>query len=76
MTCPVVARVVANALAALDHDALREAVLRYVPSEERRLKVSDTLTEEYGVAEEHAQVIADMSDEVMAELRRRLLMEN
>ena len=70
--CPTVSRLVEGALEALDTDTLREAVLRYTPSEETRQRIAAELMDECGITQEQADIIAGMSDEVIAALRRRL----
>lgn len=69
-------RVVMNALAVLDHDELRKAVLNYSPCEEERRRVARALVQEIGVTEEQAELVAGMSDEVIAALKQRLNMVN
>ena len=74
--CPTVARVVEQVLADNGAEWARTVVKQYVPSEWKRGQMVTALQTEYGVSEQHAQVIADMGDEVIAALARRVGLVN
>lgn len=70
--CPTVARVVDKVLAENGHEWARNAVKQYVPAEWRPGNMVAALMTEYGITEHEARLIADMSEEVIAALARRV----
>ena len=70
--CPVVAKLVDEAIAVLSHDELVAIITDQRPTEEVRENIVHALIADRGVSEEQAHLLADMRPEFIAALRRRL----
>lgn len=70
--CPTVQRVVEQVIADNGVEWARNVVKQYVPAEWRRGSMVAELMKQYGITEHEAQTIADMGEEVISALARRV----